>query len=160
MGKSGQNTRGLWTSPCNRPYRDTCAVYWRCFGSCVVPKANSHSVDKGIGGRLKLYRQRASLSQTALGKHLGVSFQQVQKYENGTNRISAATLMKIARFLNISIGDLLSPQTQPGAKKAPGARGDAVRFAKSPEGRSLIDGFLAIGDPLVRRQILGLVKAL
>jgi transcriptional regulator with XRE-family HTH domain len=125
-----------------------------------VPKANSHSVDKAIGGRLKLYRQRAGLSQTALGKHLGVSFQQVQKYENGTNRISAATLMKITRFLNISTGDLLAPQGQPGGKKAAGTRGDAARFAKSTEGRSLINSFLAIENPVVRRQIMGLVKAL
>lgn len=125
-----------------------------------MPKANSHSVDKAIGGRLKLYRQRANLSQTALGKHLGVSFQQVQKYENGTNRISAASLMKIARFLNISIGDLLSPEAQPGRKSGAGARGDTARFAKSPEGRGLIHGFLAIQDPLLRRHIVGLVKAL
>lgn len=124
-----------------------------------MPKANSHSVDKAIGGRLKIYRQRANLSQTALGKHLGVSFQQVQKYENGTNRISAASLMKIARFLNISIGDLLSPQGQPD-KKQGGGRGDVARFAKSQEGLGLIHGFLAIKDPLLRRQIVGLVKTL
>jgi len=125
-----------------------------------VPKANSHSVDKAIGGRLKLHRQRANFSQTALGKHLGVSFQQVQKYENGTNRISAASLMKIARFLNISIADLLSPKDQPGKKNAASTRGDVARFAKSAEGRSLMEGFLAIGDPVLRRHIAGLVKAL
>ncbi|HXR95118.1 MAG TPA: helix-turn-helix transcriptional regulator [Rhizomicrobium sp.] len=125
-----------------------------------MPKANSHSVDKAIGGRLKLFRQRANLSQTALGRHLGVSFQQVQKYENGTNRISAASLMKIARFLNISIGDLLSPQGQTDGKKAAGTRADVTRFAKSREGRGLIEGFLAIDDPFLRRQVVGLVKAL
>ena len=125
-----------------------------------MPKANSHSVDKAIGGRLKNFRQRANLSQTALGKHLGVSFQQVQKYENGTNRISAASLMKIARFLNISIGDLLSSQDQGSRKSAAGVRNDAARFAKSAEGRSLINGFLAINDPALRRQIMGLVKTL
>ena len=124
-----------------------------------MPKANSHSVDKAIGGRLKIFRQRANFSQTALGKYLGVSFQQVQKYENGTNRISAASLMKIARFLNISIGDLLSPKDQ-AAKKNASNKGDVARFAKSAEGRSLIEGFMAIGDPLLRRHIMGLVKAL
>ena len=128
-----------------------------CWG-CVVPKACSHSIDKGIGARLKLYRQRASLSQTALGKHLGVSFQQVQKYENGTNRISAATLVKIAHCLNISIGDLLTP----GGERAPArpSRDGFNRFVKSKEGRNLINGFLAIHDPYLRRQLLGLVKAL
>jgi transcriptional regulator with XRE-family HTH domain len=124
-----------------------------------VPKANSHSVDKAIGGRLKLYRQRANLSQTALGKHLGVSFQQVQKYENGTNRISAAALMKMSRFLNISIGQLLANDNERG-KPSARRRDDLARFAKSAEGRSLIHSFLAIDDPLLRRQIVSLMKAL
>ena len=113
-----------------------------------------------IGGRLKLYRQRANFSQTALGKNLGVSFQQVQKYENGTNRISAASLMKIARFLNISINDLLSPKDQPARKNAANTRSDVARFARSTEGRGLIEGFLGIGDPLLRRHVAGLIKAL
>jgi transcriptional regulator with XRE-family HTH domain len=125
----------------------------------VVPKANSHSVDKAIGGRLKLYRQKANLSQTALGNHLGVSFQQVQKYENGTNRISAAALMRMSRFLNISIAQLLANDNGR-AKPNIGRRDDLAGFAKSAEGRSLIQSFLAIEDPLLRRQIVGLVKAL
>jgi transcriptional regulator with XRE-family HTH domain len=128
-----------------------------CWG-CIVPKAGSRSIDKGIGARLKLYRQRANLSQTALGKHLGVSFQQVQKYENGTNRISAATLVKIARCLNVSIAELLA---QGGASAAPRPSRDSIgRFVKSQDGRNLIHGFLAIDDPYLRRQLLGLVKAL
>ncbi len=123
-----------------------------------MPKANSHSIDKAIGGRLKMYRQRANISQTALGKHLGVSFQQVQKYENGTNRVSAATLIKISRALNVPVGELMvleSPQSP-----AAGSSRDLARFAKSTEGRSLINGFMAIDDPLLRRHIVGLVKAL
>ena len=123
-----------------------------------MPKANTHSIDKAIGGRLKMYRQRANISQTALGKHLGVSFQQVQKYENGTNRVSAATLIKVSRFLSIPISDLMVLESQ---QHAPGASSrDLARFTKSPEGKSLIHGFMAIGDPLLRRHIVGLVKAL
>jgi transcriptional regulator with XRE-family HTH domain len=123
-----------------------------------VPKANTHAIDKSIGGRLKMYRQRANISQTALGKHLGVSFQQVQKYENGTNRVSAATLIKIARFLNISVGELMvldGQQTQ-----STGSSKDLMRFAKSSEGKSLLSGFMAIEDSSLRRHIVGLVKAL
>jgi transcriptional regulator with XRE-family HTH domain len=123
-----------------------------------VPKANTHTIDKAIGGRLKMYRQRANISQTALGKHLGVSFQQVQKYENGTNRVSAATLIKIARFLNISVGELMVLDGQQ-SQSASSAK-DMLRFAKSPEGRSLLNGFMAIDDPSLRRHIVGLVKAL
>jgi transcriptional regulator with XRE-family HTH domain len=115
-------------------------------------------MDKAIGGRLKMYRQRANISQTALGKSLGVSFQQVQKYENGTNRVSAATLIKISKFLNVSVGELMIAETS--AQAAPASAKEMARFAKSPEGRSLIHGFMAIGDPLLRRHIVGLVKAL
>ena len=123
-----------------------------------MPKANSHSIDKAIGGRLKMYRQRANISQTALGKHLGVSFQQVQKYENGTNRISAATLIKISRALNVPVGELMVLESA--QAPAAGSSKDLARFTKSPEGRSLIHGFMAINDPLLRRHIVGLVKAL
>ncbi len=123
-----------------------------------MPKANTHSIDKAIGGRLKMYRQRANISQTALGKHLGVSFQQVQKYENGTNRISAATLIKISRALNVPVGELMVLENQ--QAPAAGSSKDLARFAKSSEGRSLIHGFMAINDPLLRRHIVGLVKAL
>ena len=123
-----------------------------------MPKANTHSIDKAIGGRLKMYRQRANISQTALGKHLGVSFQQVQKYENGTNRVSAATLIKISRALNVPVGELMVLESQ--QAPAAGSSKDLARFAKSSEGRSLIHGFMAIDDPLLRRHIVGLVKAL
>jgi transcriptional regulator with XRE-family HTH domain len=124
----------------------------------IVPKANTHSIDKAIGARLRMYRQRASISQTALGKQLGVSFQQVQKYENGTNRISAATLIKIAKFLNITINELMVLDSQQSTNTS--SSKDLARFAKSSEGRSLLHGFMAIHDPLLRRQIVGLVKAL
>jgi transcriptional regulator with XRE-family HTH domain len=123
-----------------------------------VPKTSSHSIDKAIGARLKMYRQRANISQTALGKHLGVSFQQVQKYENGTNRISAATLIRISRFLNVTISELMVLDSQKSSNS--GSSKDLARFAKSSEGRSLIHGFMAIGDPLLRRHIVSLVKAL
>ena len=123
-----------------------------------MPKANTHSIDKAIGGRLKMYRQRANISQTALGKHLGVSFQQVQKYENGTNRVSAATLIKISKCLNVAISELMVLESQ--QPTAAGSSKDLARFTKSPEGRSLIQGFMAIGDPALRRHIVGLVKAL
>ena len=123
-----------------------------------MPKANTHAIDKAIGARLKMYRQRANISQTALGKHLGVSFQQVQKYENGTNRVSAATLIKIARFLNISVAELMvldGQQSQSGSSAK-----DLMRFAKSSEGRGLLSGFLAIDDPSLRRHIVGLIRAI
>ncbi len=60
-------------------------------------------IDVEIGARVKQARVAAGLSQTALGAHLGLSFQQIQKYEKGTNRISGGRLYKIARLLGVKI---------------------------------------------------------
>lgn len=116
------------------------------------------SIDKVIGARLKVYRQRENQSQAAVGKHLKISFQQVQKYENGTNRVSAAALFKIASFLKITVGELVAldgPQLTFEAD-----RKEFALFTKSSEGKSLMQGFLAIRSPSLRRQILSLVQAL
>jgi transcriptional regulator with XRE-family HTH domain len=122
-----------------------------------VPKDTRRAIDRAIGGRLKFYRNRAGLSQGALGQHLDVTFQQIQKYENGTNRLSAASMMKAVRVLCISIDDLLLPRAK---NRGTFRRGGAIRFAKSSEGRDLIRHFLAIKDPYLRRQIMGLVRTL
>lgn len=68
----------------------------------MKPKSRSR-IDRMIGKRIKELRATAGLSQTTLGKRLGISFQQVQKYEYGTNRISAATLWKMAQLLKLDI---------------------------------------------------------
>jgi transcriptional regulator with XRE-family HTH domain len=122
-----------------------------------VPRSNTQLTDKGIGKRIKAHRQQAKYSQTALGKYLGVSFQQVQKYENGTNRISAASLAKIAKFLNITVSNLMSGDDKPDGRRA---QLDAARFAKSASGKALIRDFMAIESPFVRRQVIELVNAL
>jgi transcriptional regulator with XRE-family HTH domain len=60
-------------------------------------------VDRLIGERLRIERQRKGLSQSDLAKEVRITFQQIQKYEKGLNRISAARLMEIARFLGVPI---------------------------------------------------------
>ena len=80
-----------------------------------MPKHSSLKVDRRIGARLKQTRMIADKSQTELGQHLGVSFQQVQKYENGTNRISAATLARIAEFLSVPVTQFFDDPAVPSA---------------------------------------------
>lgn len=63
--------------------------------------------DKAIGARLRLHRVMAGISQTDLGNAVGVTFQQVQKYENGTNRISGSRLAKAASVLNVSVAKII-----------------------------------------------------
>jgi transcriptional regulator with XRE-family HTH domain len=62
----------------------------------------SNSVDEFIGKRMRELRHALNISQVGLGKELGVSFQQIQKYENGENRVSAARLFDICKVLNVS----------------------------------------------------------
>lgn len=73
---------------------------------CESPKrrldraSRSHALDAVIGQRVRLARLLAGISQSALGKECGTTFQQIQKYENGTNRVSASRLYLIAKALN------------------------------------------------------------
>jgi transcriptional regulator with XRE-family HTH domain len=66
-------------------------------------KRNTLAHDREIGRRIKILRLQKDVSQTFLGDALGVTFQQVQKYEKGTNRVSASRLQQIAKILNVSI---------------------------------------------------------
>jgi transcriptional regulator with XRE-family HTH domain len=68
-----------------------------------MPKHGPHPTDKYVGGRLRTRRLMLALSQTQLGETLGVSFQQVQKYENGANRIGAAGLQRISEILQVPV---------------------------------------------------------
>jgi transcriptional regulator with XRE-family HTH domain len=70
------------------------------------PRAAS-SVDREIGARVRARRLETGTSQTSLADAIGVTFQQVQKYEGGVNRVSASTLMEIARALGVSVSALL-----------------------------------------------------
>jgi transcriptional regulator with XRE-family HTH domain len=68
-----------------------------------LPKAKVSPIDKQLGAKLRMLREKAGISQPVLGNAIGISFQQIQKYEGGTNRISASKLYEIAGFLDIPI---------------------------------------------------------
>ena len=74
-------------------------------------KSSVSAVDKAIGLRLKTFRMQRRLSQTALGDKLGVTFQQVQKYENGTNRLSSAKLILLCDLLHVKPEQILGNGT-------------------------------------------------
>lgn len=83
-------------------------------------------VDLFVGQRLRAERLRLGLSQTELGVGMGVTFQQVQKYERGMNRVSASTLAKAAHVLGIKVGDLF-PETDGGESSLRGVEIGAIR---------------------------------
>ena len=124
---------------------------------------NPHPVDRHAGGRVRMRRMILGMSQEKLGEALGVTFQQVQKYEKGTNRISASRLQQMAAVLGVPVqfffegAPRVSSQGSSGGDAAPGYVAD---FLSTSEGVQLTRAFVRITDPKVRRQLISLVKAM
>ena len=120
-------------------------------------------IDIAVGARLKMERKVRRISQTQLAQHLGVTFQQVQKYEKGLNRISASRMMMIADFFGFSPATLFeaaSPQSDNARGRSHSRESsDITEFASSLEGLALNHAFLKIKDPELRHHIVALVKA-
>lgn len=120
-------------------------------------------VDRHVGSRVRMRRMLIGMSQEKLGEALGITFQQIQKYEKGTNRIGASRLHQIAQVLGVPIDFLYE-----GAPQAEGATGLAespsppyvVDFLTTAEGLELMKGFMGIKDTRVRRRIVDLVRVL
>lgn len=127
-------------------------------------------MDIHVGGRVRLRRMMKGLSQDRLGEELGLTFQQVQKYEKGVNRIGASRLFDISRILDVPVqffyddfGD--GPETLIGFAEMnappPGEeKSDFLATLSTPDGMQLSRSFARISDPNVRRRILELVKSL
>ena len=126
-------------------------------------------IDIHVGNRIRMRRTLLGMSQQRLGKALGLTFQQVQKYERGTNRVSAGKLFQLARILDVPIGDFYA--THPGGMSAgpPRRRGRLANTAarpseladllRKPETLKLVRAFYRIRDLEVRRFVLDLFKA-
>lgn len=116
-------------------------------------------VDAYVGARIGLRRSALGLSQTALAQQLGISFQQVQKYETGQNRISASRLHRAATVLGTSVDAFFPP-----VETARGAADDgweALRFiTATADGRTVAAGFPLIEDRDLRRAVARIVRAL
>ena len=118
-------------------------------------------VDGEVGDRIRAYRQAAKFTQTELANELGVTFQQVQKYEKGVNRVAAGRLTKIAHTLGVPIGTLLGAEDEGGALRKGGYVGDSpLMLLTSPGARQLLRSYGKLQDGVMRRWIVGLVEAL
>ncbi|MGH1589318.1 helix-turn-helix domain-containing protein [Methylobacterium phyllosphaerae] len=119
------------------------------------PKPKSATeADRTIGNRIATLRVAQGLSQTDLGQAIGVSFQQVQKYEKGRNRIGAGRLQAIADLLRVPVDTFFAgPQEGSGGRIAPPS------FLDDPKVMELVMAFTAITDETTRSGILSIVKA-
>ena len=111
-------------------------------------------IDVAVGHRIRVRRKWLGISQSTLADHLGVSFQQVQKYERGANRVSASMLVKIAQKLDTSVGELVGETAAP--------LGDESLFEKLavPGAVQLLEAFASVQQPAMLTAILNLTRSL
>ncbi|HEY7977292.1 MAG TPA: helix-turn-helix transcriptional regulator [Rhizomicrobium sp.] len=131
----------------------------------IVPKKQASPIDVQVGTRVRLRRMLIGMSQEKLGEMLGLTFQQVQKYEKGVNRIGAGRLFQVAHILGVPINyfyegvsgvtDGAPGFADPGVSSPP-----VMEFLSSGEGLQLSLAFMKIKDPKVRKRVLDLVKSL
>jgi len=129
----------------------------------MVKKA-PNPIDRHVGSRVRMRRMMLGMSQEKLGDALDLTFQQVQKYEKGTNRIGASRLQSIAHILQVPVAFFFE-----GAPSGTG-HADGLTEAPSPayisdflassEGLALTKAFMRIKDPKVRRRVVDLVEAI
>ena len=110
-------------------------------------------VDIAIGARLRLRRKSLNLSQGALASRIGVTFQQVQKYERGANRVSGSMLVSVAEALQTSVGWLVGEESKGGEEA------EALLQSLSISGaQELLEAFAAIPRPAARHALIALAR--
>ncbi len=119
-------------------------------------------VDRHVGLRIRLRRKELGVSQEKLADSIGLTFQQVQKYERAANRVSASKLWEMARALKTSIAYFYEGLGDPATADPPVAeeRRTVHEFLMTAEGMELATAFPKIRQPRVRRKILDLARAL
>lgn len=119
-------------------------------------------IDVHVGARLRYRRMLVGMSQEALGGILGLTFQQIQKYEKGQNRIGASRLHRIAQALGVPVGFFFEGIADAAAQSATGVVENAnpMAFIASAEGLQLNLAFQRVEDPATRRKIVDLVETL
>ena len=124
---------------------------------------NPDPVDTHVGARVRLRRTLLGLSQEKLGTALGLTFQQIQKYERGTNRIGSSRLYQLSRVLDVPVSfffdDMPSADARPGFAEGGQASFDQEHLAKR-ETLELVRAYYRIADPTLRGRLFDLVKAL
>ena len=116
-------------------------------------KGGGNPIDLLVGSRIRMFRKGRKLSQAQLGKKLGVTFQQVQKYENGKNRVGASRLQMISTALDVPVGQFF-------ADDAGTSRTSAKPLAFDPQALRLAEAFIRLNDRALRNSILDMVEAM
>jgi transcriptional regulator with XRE-family HTH domain len=135
-----------------------------------LPSGLPNPVDIHVGARVRLRRTLMGMSQEKLGESIGLTFQQVQKYERGANRIGASRLFDLSRVLDVPVSFFFDDMAESVQEQSPvavargGLAEEAVGFDADPmskrETLELVRAYYSITDPQVRKRVYELAKAL
>jgi transcriptional regulator with XRE-family HTH domain len=135
-----------------------------------TPDGGANPIDKHVGARVRLRRTLLGMSQEKLGEALGLTFQQVQKYERGANRVGASRLFDLGRVLDVPVSFFFdgmdadtmasSPAAQAAGSAAITTAEDAVDPMATRETLELVRAYYAIRDPDIRKRVADLARVL
>jgi transcriptional regulator with XRE-family HTH domain len=123
-------------------------------------KVSRDGLDVYIGGKVKLRRTLLGISQEKLGHYLGVTFQQVQKYEKGINRISASTLYGIANILSVDFSYFVDGYCSAGAFNEDRVPIYGIDDSRKKETAELLRTYYKVSDSTIRKKMLELMKTI
>ena len=129
-----------------------------------MTKKAPNPIDKHVGSRVRMRRMMLAMSQEKLGDALGLTFQQVQKYEKGTNRIGASRLQQIAQILQVPVSFFFEGAPNLGTTPSPDGMSEAPSptyvsdFLATSDGLALTKAFMRIRNSKLRRRIVDLVE--
>lgn len=124
-----------------------------------MSKKNPNPIDKHVGSRVRMRRLMLGMSQEKLADAIGLTFQQVQKYEKGTNRMGSSRLQQIANVLQVPVTFFF--EGAPGQPKLDGKAPSPAyvnEFLSTSDGLALTKAFMQIKDPKLRRSIVNVVE--
>jgi transcriptional regulator with XRE-family HTH domain len=129
-----------------------------------MTKKTPDPIDKHVGSRVRMRRMMIGMSQEKLGEKLGITFQQIQKYEKGTNRIGASRLQQIATVLSVPVSFFFEgapvPDGDGSVSSEPTSPAYVSDFLATADGLALTKAFMKVKDAKVRRRIVDLVEAM
>ncbi len=138
---------------------DGCRPMWE---KTMIRDKTPNPIDKHVGSRVRMRRMMLDMSQTTLGDALGITFQQVQKYEKGTNRISASRLQQVCHTLQVPVSFFFeeAPQVlaEPISTERQPSHERFTDFMATREGLTLAKAFMRITNAQLRRRIVNLVE--
>lgn len=130
----------------------------------MIAKKAPNPIDKHVGSRVRMRRMMLGMSQEKLGNSLGLTFQQVQKYEKGTNRIGASRLQQIAHILQVPVAFFFEGAPNVGGAARIEGMSEALSpayvsdFLATSDGLALTKAFMRIDNSKLRRRIVDLVE--